>query len=257
MRIGDPDAYVNGEKTYVLNYKVNLGDDRIAERDMFYYNVLGDQWDTSINNFTCEINFPKTTDFSNIKVYTGVLGFTVTNQATVTELSDTNAPFNCITIYNEMLEGYFTIDRPSATKDLPILIGFMVGLLIICLIFYKKYKPREIVPTVEFEAPKGVTPAEAGYIIDKKMDKSEIASLIVYWANKGFINIKDGKKVELQKIKDSDKSFKGFEKEIFDTLFKNNEKFTFDGTNYELAVAVQNAKKQIKEKQNKVCFDNK
>jgi hypothetical protein len=72
--LGNEYAYVSSNEQYVIYYEANLGDDRIAEFDQFYYNVLGDNWDTSVSDFSCTITFPKDVGTNTGKVYAGAIG---------------------------------------------------------------------------------------------------------------------------------------------------------------------------------------
>ena len=115
------------------------------------------------------------------------------------------------------------------------------------IIYYYKNNKNKIVEIVEFKAPKGITPSDAGYIVDKTVNKGDISSLIVYWANKGYLKIiEEDKEVKFQKLKDSDDSFKVYEKEIFDSLFGENETANLKDKNPKIALAVANAKDGIK-----------
>lgn len=44
---------------------------------------------------------------------------------------------------------------------------------------------------VEFYPPEKMNPAEIGYYIDGRIDAKDITSLIIYWADKGYINIRE------------------------------------------------------------------
>ena len=48
--------YQNESRNYEIQYSVNLGNDRIPEFDQFYYNVIGQYWDTSIEDISVTIN---------------------------------------------------------------------------------------------------------------------------------------------------------------------------------------------------------
>src|SRR6056297_1082745 len=55
IRIGDPDVYISGQKFYNISYEFKIGEDKIPNYDEFYFNLIGDQWDTYINNATFTI----------------------------------------------------------------------------------------------------------------------------------------------------------------------------------------------------------
>lgn len=68
----------------------------------------------------------------------------------------------------------------------------LLSLLILIMIFFLrfvKYRKKDIIIPISFYPPKGINPAEAGYIIDKKLSNQDITSLIFYWADRGYLKI--------------------------------------------------------------------
>ena len=56
LKIGDPDTTLTGTKKYVINYKFNMGRDSNEGFDLFYFNIIGTGWDTSISNVVLNYN---------------------------------------------------------------------------------------------------------------------------------------------------------------------------------------------------------
>jgi uncharacterized membrane protein YgcG len=86
-------------------------------------------------------------------------------------------------------------------------------LTIISFVWFFFGRDRRIVETVEFFPPEGITPAEAGYMIDGTVDTKDVTSLLFYWAEKGYIEIEEkdshgmvemllGKDYTFRKLKD-------------------------------------------------------
>ncbi|MBP7821648.1 MAG: DUF2207 domain-containing protein [Saprospiraceae bacterium] len=97
-----------------------------------------------------------------------------------------------------------------------------IGFAVIWFFFGKDEKPTIM---VHFEPPFDITPAEAGYLFDEKLHKKDLISLIFYWANKGFLNIKEleNNDYQLSKIKPLPGSAKQFEKTFFSGLFETGD----------------------------------
>ena len=57
------------------------------------------------------------------------------------------------------------------------------------LIWISMGKKKESFPTVEFYPPQGTTSADVGFLIDGRVDPFDITSLIIYWADKGYLSI--------------------------------------------------------------------
>jgi hypothetical protein len=52
IKIGDSDKYVSGEVNYKISYNYNLGKDKLDGNDELYFNLVGNDWDTTISNLT-------------------------------------------------------------------------------------------------------------------------------------------------------------------------------------------------------------
>ena len=70
-----------------------------------------------------------------------------------------------------------------ASLFLPLILCFLLW-----LVFGRDPKIRQ---TEELTVPAGMTPAEAGYIIDGAVDSKDIFSLILYWADRGYLSIEE------------------------------------------------------------------
>jgi Predicted membrane protein (DUF2207). len=85
---------------------------------------------------------------------------------------------------------------------------------------------KKVRPTVEVKPPDRITPAEAGFILDEHIRAADIPSLILYWANRGYLLINTvceagTDELEFIKLKNADACMKPYEKLIFDRLFDN------------------------------------
>jgi len=78
---------------------------------------------------------------------------------------------------------------------------------------------------VQYFPPKGITPAEAGYLWDGKLHKRDLISLLYYWAGNGQMTIKtlENDNFELTKLKDLPSDAKSFEGILFNALFWKRE----------------------------------
>lgn len=68
----------------------------------------------------------------------------------------------------------------------------IAGGIILALLFIFRltvFKKRDIVPVVNFEAPNGYDPLLVGKLVDNKVNREDITSLIYYWADKGYLKI--------------------------------------------------------------------
>ena len=56
LRIGDENRLINGNVRYKISYTYNLGPDPLKDMDEFYFNIIGDEWTTNIENAYIEIS---------------------------------------------------------------------------------------------------------------------------------------------------------------------------------------------------------
>lgn len=240
LKIGSEDETFIGPKTYVIRYSLRLSDDGRSEFDEVYYNLLGNDWDTYINNFTFSIRMPKTFDESQMVFTSGYYGATdgdnitySVNDNTISGKATTIlAPGEGVTMRLTLPDGYFLVKDPGVGY---VLIGvFLLFLAAALVLFFLFGKDKKVYTTVEVSAPEGITPAEAGYIIDGHADAKDVVSLIIYWANNGYLSIENGKKDQftLHKIKDSDDNMKSYERYMFIELFKGRSTVTANDLKY-------------------------
>ena len=64
IKIGNANKSLTGKQTYIIKYKYNIGKDPLKNADELYFNLIGDQWDTSINKVYFKITMPKEFDKS-------------------------------------------------------------------------------------------------------------------------------------------------------------------------------------------------
>lgn len=259
--------YIVGLQTYSFSYVFHMGDDRFADKDLFYFNIIGTGWDTKIENVDFDVNFYSRVDASDFKFYVGQYGEddVGTSQRVHTYFSQNGFSGKvsgleygeAITVYNEFDEGFFRSNR-NYLFDVLLLI-FVVMLLAGIFIFYHfKRRKTPIVDVVEFSAPHDLTPAEVGYINDGKLTGDEISALVVYWAAKGFVKLKQekGDRIRITKLKDLSSNAKKHEKLFFDALFSGRNEVLSDNLNISDVSVGLKISASIESSQKK-CFDTK
>lgn len=115
IKIGDEDETVTEEKTYVISYTIKNYSDEQPEGDYIYLNVLGDQWDTKIENFTSTITYPKNANLEKINITDGEYGskdstnskYNVEGNKIFIKSTKTINPYNAITVNAMLNEGAF------------------------------------------------------------------------------------------------------------------------------------------------------
>lgn len=234
LKIGDPDQTFTGGKTYVIRYSLDVGADGVSQFDELYYNIIGNSWDTSIQNMTFSIDMPKSFDKSLLNFAVGAEGsadrtgvdYSVSGNTISGKVTRALEPGEGVTARLELPNGYFTSVSPDTGSGWIIL--FLAFSLLAVILFLMFGKDSRVYPTVEVGAPDDISPAEAGFIIDGSAQTRDAVSLIIYWANKGYLSILDDKSENftLKKLRDADDGMRPYEKYMFGELFKGRDEVT-------------------------------
>lgn len=240
FQIGDADTTVTGRQKYEFGYRMRIVDDKDTTKDFMYIDLLPTGWETAIDSTKIRVQMPKSIDEDAIQVYADSYGsdeivpnvFWSYDDATSTiTITGKNLEQGVgITVFCLLPEGYWVdqLNYDGVLSLIPILcIVIGAASLVLWLIFGRD---KKIIPTVEFYPPEGLNPAEVGLIVDGTADKSDLLSLIIYFADKGYLTIKqNGKKdFTLTKVKEIDTKEKKFARTLFDGLFAGGDSVNLD-----------------------------
>lgn len=198
IKIGDDNHTLTGQKKYEISYLYNLGRDTGKEYDELYFNLIGNEWDTSISNITFTIAMPKEFDSSKLGFSSGAGGSTNSSKITYNvngniitgKYNGTLGSGEALTVRLELPEGYFV--GASLNIDLMSILAIILPLLFVFityLLWNKFGKDEQVVETVEFYPPQGFNSAEVGFLYKGNAESSDVISLLIYLANKGYIKI--------------------------------------------------------------------
>ena len=268
IKIGDANTTLTGKHTYTIKYKYNIGKDPVKNADELYFNLIGDEWDTTIDNVSFTITMPKSFDKSLLGFSSGFAGSTSSSNVsynvngnvitgnTIYGLEEGQA----LTIRLTLPENYFI----GASSNIDV---FYIFVIILCLVFvliadvlWTKYgKDEQVVETVEFYPPEGYNSAEVGFLYNGSADTKGVISLLIYLANKGYLKIEEieekalfstSKGFKITKLKDYDGSNES-ERLFFDGLFKTKNSVTASDLYDKFYTTLDRIKKKINSKENK------
>lgn len=249
IKIGDPDFFVSGKKTYVINYSLERAINFFKNHDELYWNVNGTGWKVPIKEIGALITLPKQTDVSqvNFECFSGEYG-----SGEGCEDVDRN--------FQEKEIFFFEKDL-RAHQGMTVVVGFPKGLVhepsfsqnikemakdnwIIFLpvfsylfLFYlwrtrgKDPKGKGTIIT-QFDSPENLSPSEVGTIIDERAENKDITAEIINLAIKGYQKItkieKQGILTEedykLEKLRNADDGLNSYQKELFNIFFEKDRK---------------------------------
>jgi hypothetical protein len=205
LKIYIPDA-VDAKRTVEIAYRVRNGTRFFKDYDEFYWNVTGNDWPVPIDHAAAAVRFPDSAAGSlRAQAFTGVYGSTQRDAAS--RVDGAEAEFE--TSNPLPMRGGLTIDvyipkdilqEPSAlTKFFWFLGGNPVVFLplvtfagMFALWWYKGRDPdpgMSVAPM--YEPPAGISPAEAGTLLDDTIHPRDITSTIVDLAVRGYIKIEE------------------------------------------------------------------
>lgn len=240
IQIGDPNLTLIGSKNYMISYLYNDGKDRTKNYDEFYYNLIGNGWDTTISDIEFTITMPKDFDETKLGFSRGALGSTDSSNIQYSVDGNVisgryNGVLNAgegLTVRIELPEGYF-VGASNNLSFMTILLFVIPPLFTIIsfILWIKHGKDEKVIETVEFYPPEGLNSAEVGLLYKGYATKNDVVSLLPYLADKGYIKIEEPKSksthpikndVSITKLKEYDGSNVS-EKLLFEGLFGTTE----------------------------------
>lgn len=205
IQIGSADYLVTGEQTYVIRYTIQEVEDNDSLADYLYLDVLPTGWETSIDHARVTLNLPEGLQFDSLQYYTGKYasdrsdyGTWNKNKNTITFEAD-NLPHGVgATVKGTLPDGTWTGVLSYNWVRILVLLGTVGGILILLALRITWGRDPEIIETVEFYPPDGLTPVDIGYVIDGTVDDNDITATFFYLADKGYIDINEYKKNEFE-----------------------------------------------------------
>ncbi len=196
--------------------------------------MIGNEWDTSIDNVTFKITMPKSFDESLLGFSSGYKGsidnlnisYSVNGNVISGSLTGTLYSGHALTVRLSLPEDYFVGE--SLNIDTYVIVVIIISLICVFIGYrlWAKYgKEDEVVETVEFYPPEGYNSAEVAFLYNGYASTSGVVSLLIYLANAGYLKIEE---IEEEKLFDESKSFRITKLKEYDGNNKN-EKIFFDG----------------------------
>jgi uncharacterized membrane protein YgcG len=205
LKIYIPDA-VDATRTVEIIYEVRNGTRFFPSHDEFYWNVTGNDWPVPIDHASATVRFPGAAAGSlSAQAFTGVYGSTQRDAsaqvAGAETLFETNNPLP--------MRGGLTIDvyipkdilkEPSALTKFfwfiggnPVLFFPLVTAAVMFGLWWVKGRDPDAGMSVApmYEPPAGISPAEAGTLLDDSIHPRDITSTIVDLAVRGYIKIEE------------------------------------------------------------------
>ncbi|MGA8493157.1 MAG: DUF2207 domain-containing protein [Terriglobales bacterium] len=205
LKIYIPDA-IDATRTVEIDYTVRNGSRFFEDHDEFYWNVTGNDWPVPIDHASALVSFPGSAAGSlRAQAFTGAYGSAerdATFDVRGSEVSfETNNPLP--------MRGGMTIDvfipkgilaEPGGFTRLMWFLGsnpivFLPFWAVVVMFTFWWYKGRDPDPGLSvapmYEPPAGMTPAEAGTLLEDAIHPRDITSTLIDLAVRGFVKIEE------------------------------------------------------------------
>lgn len=207
IRIGDPDATVTGRNVYRIHYQVGRAMLREGGHAVLRWNATGTEWRVPIERATVTVGLPSSVSPPELvaDAWTGSYGarnknftYRQVGEQTVVFESQSLRPGEGITIDLAMpadavawpgwgkVFGWWLSDN--------FFYGYFVAALGICwVLWYLRGRdlPGRDTVVVQYEPPKGMTPAEIGTLIDERAHLRDISATVIDLAVRGYLRIEE------------------------------------------------------------------
>lgn len=230
FRFGEEDRMLSGDQTYAFQYEVTPITSKGYQN--VYYNIFPTGWQNVIPaGSSFEITFPKAVDADDFQIYYGAYGERIDgskivdlewNGNTVSGKLQTALPVGTgMTFFVPIEEGYFQTVHTSGRIN-GILIGVSVAVLLLLTILFVGFgRDKKIISSVQFTPPEGLDSAAVGYIVDGNVSDTDAISLLLYWADQGYIRIREtkSKTLALTKMKELPEDAPKYAVTFFEGIF--------------------------------------
>jgi hypothetical protein len=199
VRIGDPDATIDGPHTYLIAYKVSggLSYPKNATPEL-YFNVTGNGWQVPIRYAVATVHAEGLMRPERA-CYKGVIGTGAScaileaEDGSITFSTNELLPGEGMTIAQSLAHGGVARDVHERIKLGWFLIPFILGFLVWAAARTYGYKTeyKTDAPIIaQYEPFAGVKPMYAGLLIDRRLDAHDVTAGIVYLAREGYLKIR-------------------------------------------------------------------
>lgn len=293
IKIGDPDVLISGVHTYLIDYEVKNAIRFFNDHDELYWNVTGTEWPVDIGSAYVSINLPRfLKEGLRMGCFTGPKGSTEkncqinlvgsaegTNQVNVYTSRPLNSGEGLTVVVGLPVgiidhQGAGTVEvKDSFNWSIIFVPGFMALWLFVFVKGIRRKLQLRVKPTpkiprelksrpvvVEYNPPDDLPPIEVGTLLDRRVDITDISSVIMDLAVRGYLKIRyitverpmwpDKKDYELVKLKSGDDLTHPADKILFEKLFSEEDTVllsSLEKTRHKFYKTVEEIKKETEE----------
>jgi uncharacterized membrane protein YgcG len=203
FRIWVPGA-ADAARTVVIRYRVANALRFFASHDELYWNVTGDTWEMPIGAASARVLLPDAATSLRATAFTGPYGSRARDADVAIDGSTVRVEMTRALDFREGLSvvvGWApgVVRRPTALENFAGAVAANWPLVIPVFAFIGMFglwsrigrDPARGTIAVRYEPPAGLTPAEAGTLLDHRMDSRDITATLVDLAVRGYLSIEE------------------------------------------------------------------
>ena len=230
-------------RVIVLRYRATNGLRFFEDHDELYWNVTGDEWDVPIEAATAVIELPSGASGVRAIAFNGAYGSTAQEATVETSGTTVRIAMPHALAFHEGLTAVVGWDKgvvaePTSTdraagflkSNWPLAIPVPVFFAAFAMWRRRGRDPAQRPIAVQYAPPQGLTPAEAGTLIDNSADMRDITATLVDLAVRGYLKIeeRDDRKLlgligdrefVLHKLPEGTSTLTRHERRVYDGIF--------------------------------------
>ncbi len=251
IKIGDKKIYLEGDQQYTISYKIENGIQSYSEYQELYFDLIGNDWKTEINQLTYQINLPKSISINSDDLRSTIgyknknsEGLSIYQSTTTTIKGRTNRilkegegatiaikfPKSYLSVAELANNGYrqkLLKEEMDKVPQNPWLVLIPMGLFGFFVETWRRiFGSKHKIDDQETYAypPEGLTAAHVGSYVDQVSNTRDIVSCIPYWASEGYLKMDYSENdTLLTKTRDLPIDFPSYEHLLFNELFKDGD----------------------------------
>jgi hypothetical protein len=244
IRIGDPDAFVSGQQIYQIEYEVRGAVLFLEERDELYWNLTGNSWSVPIGEASAiaRLDF-RQAGILEASCYQGPFGqnrpcafaTTTADNRAYNVIHRGLAPREGLTVALAFPKG--VIEEPRADvqvlgflRDHAIVLLPVLTFLVMLRLWWVRGRDPAGRGTIvrQYDPPEGLTPAEAGVLVDASADARDLTAQIIMLAARGYLRVHQFSRKKLifteqeyllEKLRDPDDALDPVSASLLEVLF--------------------------------------
>jgi len=191
-------------RTVVLRYRAANGLRFFEDHDELYWNITGDEWDVPIEAASARIELPAAAAGVRATAFNGPYGSTARDAQVTTSGTTLGVVMPKPLGFREGLTAVVGWNKGAVVEptqveraagflasNWPLAIPLAVFLGMFGLWYRVGRDPAGLPVTVQYEPPAGLTPAEAGTLMDASVDMRDITATMVDLAVRGYLKIEE------------------------------------------------------------------